>query len=62
MDRPREDAEAAGMLQRSGGSWCLRRRSARMIISASRRTDIPAFYSDWFFTRFARGTFAREIP
>jgi hypothetical protein len=24
-----------------------------MIISASRRTDIPAFYSDWFFKRIA---------
>jgi len=22
-----------------------------MIISCSRRTDIPAFYSDWFFNR-----------
>ena len=26
-----------------------------MFISASRRTDIPAFYSDWFFTRLAEG-------
>ena len=26
-----------------------------MIISASRRTDIPAFYSDWFFTRLKEG-------
>lgn len=26
-----------------------------MIISASRRTDIPAFYSDWFFNRIAEG-------
>lgn len=26
-----------------------------MIISASRRTDIPAFYSDWFFQRLAAG-------
>ena len=25
-----------------------------MIISCSRRTDIPAFYSDWFFNRIAR--------
>lgn len=26
-----------------------------MIISASRRTDIPAFYSDWFFKRIKEG-------
>lgn len=26
-----------------------------MIISASRRTDIPAFYSDWFFNRLKDG-------
>jgi len=26
-----------------------------MIISVSRRTDIPAFYSDWFFTRLQEG-------
>lgn len=26
-----------------------------MIISASRRTDIPAFYSDWFFRRIKAG-------
>ena len=26
-----------------------------MIISASRRTDIPAFYSDWFFNRLKAG-------
>lgn len=26
-----------------------------MIISASRRTDIPSFYSDWFFNRLKEG-------
>ena len=26
-----------------------------MIISVSRRTDIPAFYSDWFFNRLKDG-------
>lgn len=26
-----------------------------MIISASRRTDIPAFYSKWFFNRIKEG-------
>lgn len=28
---------------------------APMILSASRATDIPAFYSEWFFNRLARG-------
>ena len=26
-----------------------------MIISASRRTDIPAYYSDWFYNRIQEG-------
>ena len=26
-----------------------------MILSVSRRTDIPAFYSDWFFNRIEAG-------
>ena len=26
-----------------------------MIVSVSRRTDIPAFYSDWFFQRLREG-------
>ena len=26
-----------------------------MIISASRRTDIPTYYSDWFFNRIKEG-------
>ena len=26
-----------------------------MIISASRRTDIPAYYSDWFYNRIREG-------
>jgi DNA repair photolyase len=33
-----------------------------MIISASRRTDIPAFYSDWFMNRIREGFFHRVNP
>jgi len=33
-----------------------------MIISASRRTDIPAFYADWFMTRVREGFFYRVNP
>ena len=29
--------------------------SAPIIISASRSTDIPAFYAKWFFNRLAKG-------
>lgn len=32
------------------------------IISASRSTDIPAFYADWFFDRFAKGYSAWTNP
>lgn len=33
-----------------------------MIISASRRTDIPAFYAEWFMTRVRAGYFYRVNP
>jgi hypothetical protein len=33
-----------------------------MIISASRRTDIPAFYSEWFMNRIAEGRFESVNP
>jgi hypothetical protein len=33
-----------------------------MIISASRRTDIPAFHGDWFMTRIREGFFPRGNP
>ena len=26
-----------------------------MIVSVSRRTDVPAFYSEWFFNRVKEG-------
>jgi Domain of unknown function (DUF1848) len=31
--------------------------SKQIVISASRRTDIPAFYMDWFMTQIQKGTF-----
>jgi len=33
-----------------------------MIISASRRTDIPSYYSDWFFNRIADGFVTTRNP
>lgn len=33
-----------------------------MIISASRRTDIPAFFSDWFFNRVSEGFLLTRNP
>ena len=33
-----------------------------MIISASRRTDIPVFYSDWFFNRLRKGYVCARNP
>lgn len=35
---------------------------APMIVSASRSTDIPAFYADWFFERLRRGYSAWTNP
>lgn len=33
-----------------------------MIISASRRTDIPAFYAEWFINRLKQGSFLVKNP
>ena len=35
---------------------------APVIISASRSTDIPAFYADWFFDRLEKGYSAWSNP
>jgi hypothetical protein len=34
----------------------------KLVISASRRTDIPAFYLDWFLARLGQGSFVVENP
>lgn len=36
--------------------------AAPVILSASRRTDIPAFYAEWFMARLARGYCAWRNP
>lgn len=33
-----------------------------MILSVSRRTDIPAFYSDWFYNRIREGQVCVRNP
>jgi hypothetical protein len=35
---------------------------APLIVSASRSTDIPAFYADWFFNRLEKGYSAWTNP
>lgn len=35
---------------------------APLIVSASRSTDIPAFYADWFFHRLEKGYSAWTNP
>jgi hypothetical protein len=37
-------------------------RQKKTVISASRRTDIPAFYMDWFMRQIKNGTFAVVNP
>ena len=49
LDRPTEDGRIVPML-------------APLIISASRSTDIPAFYADWFFHRLNIGYSAWTNP
>ncbi len=34
----------------------------QIVISASRRSDIPAFYMDWFFDQLAQGAFEVQNP
>ena len=38
------------------------RKQMKIVISASRRTDIPAFYMDWFMDRIDRGYFSVRNP
>ncbi|MDA3897170.1 MAG: DUF1848 family protein, partial [Desulfobacteraceae bacterium] len=36
--------------------------SSKIVLSASRRTDIPAFYMDWFMERIDKGFFETVNP
>ncbi len=47
-------------IQRENGEWV--EAQAPIIVSASRSTDIPAFYSDWFFHRLQVGYSAWTNP
>ncbi len=38
------------------------RKKAKIIISASRSTDIPAFYSEWFMNRIRAGNCVVSNP
>ncbi|MBO4402083.1 MAG: DUF1848 domain-containing protein, partial [Bacteroidales bacterium] len=47
-------------IQRENGEWV--EAQAPVIVSASRSTDIPAFYADWFFHRLKTGYSAWTNP
>lgn len=47
-------------IQRDNGEWV--EAQAPIIVSASRSTDIPAFYADWFFLRLKVGYSAWTNP
>ena len=47
-------------IQRENGEWT--EAQAPLIVSASRSTDIPAFYADWFFHRLKVGYSAWTNP
>lgn len=47
-------------LQRDNGEWV--DMQCPVIVSASRSTDIPAFYADWFFHRLKKGYSAWTNP
>lgn len=49
IDRPTDDGTIVSM-------------QAPLIVSASRSTDIPAFYADWFFNRLEKGYSAWTNP
>lgn len=38
------------------------KKNSKIVISASRRTDIPAFYMDWFMAGIKQGYFSVENP
>lgn len=40
-------------IKRDNGEFAIAQ--SPVIISASRSTDIPAFYADWFFNRLKKG-------
>lgn len=48
------------IIQTDGGAEALA--TVPLIVSASRATDIPAFYADWFFGRLAKGYVRRRNP
>ena len=55
-------AKATDKIQITLDSGASAEAQAPVIVSASRSTDIPAFYADWFFERLKRGYSAWTNP